>query len=77
MIKKRHLKFAVSFFDRELAIFPSRVLLIGLADDSVMMYVANVVGVFAGLVQPASLSFIVQVVYVIFFFKFSFFVING
>ncbi|KAF8385873.1 hypothetical protein PRIPAC_75015 [Pristionchus pacificus] len=33
-------------------------LLIGLADDNVMMYVANVVGVFAGLVQPASLSFI-------------------
>lgn len=39
-----------------------RVLLIGLADNSVMMYIANVVGVFAGLVQPASLSFIVQLV---------------
>ncbi|GMT03018.1 hypothetical protein PENTCL1PPCAC_25192 [Pristionchus entomophagus] len=39
-----------------------RVLLIGLADNSVMMYVANVVGVFAGLVGPASLSFIVQLV---------------
>ncbi|GMR33650.1 hypothetical protein PMAYCL1PPCAC_03845 [Pristionchus mayeri] len=39
-----------------------RVLLIGLADSNVMMYIANVVGVFAGLVQPASLSFIVQLV---------------
>lgn len=43
-----------------MVLFPCRVLLIGLADDNVMMYVANVVGVFAGLVQPASLSFIVQ-----------------
>ncbi|GMT34760.1 hypothetical protein PFISCL1PPCAC_26057 [Pristionchus fissidentatus] len=39
-----------------------RVLLIGLADSTVMMYIANVVGIFAGLVQPASLSFIVQLV---------------
>ena len=35
--------------------------IIGLAESSVAMYIANACGLFAGLVQPAGVSFVVQV----------------